>query len=442
MTPSEQTPAEPQHELKKKIAIKVFGIGGAGCNAVSHIAPAEYQGCEFFGINTDVQALEVCPMTNKLVLGSKRTRGLGSGGDPDLGRVSASDDEARLRELCKGADMVFILAGLGGGTGTGASPILAKIAKESGALVMAVVTLPFEFEGSRRQRQAQLGLQQLKAEADAVLCLPNEKLCKLIDEKTTVVDAFKISNSLLAEGVRGIWRLLTSPGLINVDFADLCSVTRGRHAESSFASAEASGEQRVEQLLGRLMSHPLLDGGQVLNESDAVLVSIVGGADLTMAEVSRLMAQLNRNCENAHLILGAAIDPEFAGKLSVTLIASREAGEPVRISAPVAAAAVAETAAKESTQSAPAAPEFLNTQNTARPNSRFVPPAPTSLTHDEKSRVIHRQGKGSRKITARLQKELPLEVVTRGRFDKSEPTLRDGEDLDVPTYIRRGVALN
>ena len=182
----------------------------------------------------------------------------------------------------RGADIVFLLAGLGGGTGTGAAPVLARMARESGALVLAIVTMPFEFEGLRRQQQAEYGLHLLKSAADAVICLPNQKLFKLLDEKTSVVDGFKISNALLAEGLHGIWRLLTRTGLINVDFADLCSVTRGRHSASSFASAEASGERRAEQIVEKLLSHPLLDGGQALSEADAVLVSLVGGPDLTL----------------------------------------------------------------------------------------------------------------------------------------------------------------
>ncbi len=436
MTTPEEPKVEAQPELKKKISIRVFGVGGAGCNAVNFIAQSDFGAVDFYGINTDVQALDLCALGNKVVLGAKRSRGLGAGGDPELGRGAAEDDVEKMRALCKGIDMVFLLVGLGGGTGTGASPVLAQVAKECGALVLAVVTLPFEFEGGRRQRQAQLGLQQLKAAADAVICLPNEKLFKLIDDKTSVVEGFKISNELLAQGVRGIWRLLTNAGLINVDFADLCSVTRGRHAESSFATAEASGEKRAEQVLEKLFAHPLLDGGQVLSESDAVLLSIVGGPDLTMAEVNRLMAQLNRQCENAHLILGAAIDPEFANRLSVTLIASRDQTEensPSRDSFVPAQ----EVPAREAEQSVN--PEFLDANTPSQSSSRFVAPVPT-LTPERRSELMGRQGR--RKKAARLQKELPLEIISKGRFEKSEPTVRHGEDLDVPTYIRRGVALN
>ena len=308
--------------LRKKISIKVCGVGGAGCNAAGYIAQTKFDSVAFLLLNTDAQALAASPLPDQWVLGQKRTRGLGTGGDPEQGRAAAEDDAARLASFCAGADIIFILAGLGGGTGTGAAPVLARVARESGALVLAMVTLPFEFEGGRRQRQAYAGLQQLKASADAVICLPNQKLFKLLDEKTSVLEAFVIGHGLMADGLRGIWRLLAQTGLINVDFADLCSVTRGRHAASSFASAEAGGEKRSEQVIEKLLAHPLLDGGQALNESDAVLVSLAGGPDMTMSEVNKIMEPVQRRCENAHLIFGAVIDEAFSGRLSVTLIAS------------------------------------------------------------------------------------------------------------------------
>ena len=320
---------------------------------------------------------------------------------------------------------------MGGGTGTGAAPVIARIARENGALVLALVTLPFEFEGSRRQLQAQAGLQLLKAAADAVICLPNQKLFKLLDDKTSVLEGFKISNTLLTEGLRGIWRLLTQTGLINVDFANLCSVTRGRHAASLFATAEAAGEQRAEQAMEKLLAHPLLDGGQVLTESDSVLISIAGGPNLMMSEINKLMEPLKRQCENAHIIFGAAIDDQFAGRLSVTLIAS---------SLPHASVPV--PAAPPSRDLAASAPlEFLDPADKERPASRFIAPPPT-LSDEKKEQLFLGQTGRSRKRSSRLQKELPLEIVFKGRFEKSEPTVRRGEDLDVPTYIRRGVPLN
>jgi cell division protein FtsZ len=422
--------------LKKGISIKVWGVGGAGCNAVSALDPSVLDDVHILAVNTDSQALEAAEAADKLVLGAKRTRGLGAGGDPELGRAAAEDDLEKMAPFCEGADIVFILAGLGGGTGTGAAPVLARMARESGALVLAIVTMPFEFEGQRRHQQAQAGLQMLKTAADAVISLPNQKLFKLLDEKTSVVDGFRISNSLLAEGLHGIWRLLTRTGLINVDFADLCSVTRGRHAASSFATAEASGERRSEQIVEKLMAHPLLDGGQVLTEADTVLVSLVGGPDLTLVEIDKLMEPLKRQCENAHIIFGAAIDEQFAHRLSVTLIASRRQPDDSKMP-------TTQTGREtSSTQSSPLHFVDKDATDNIRPPSRLTPPPPPELTHEQREQVIKTQNAKTRKKLSRLQRELPLEIVFKGRFEKSEPTIRHGEDLDLPTYIRRGVPLN
>jgi cell division protein FtsZ len=306
------------------------------------------------------------------------------------------------------------------------------VARESGALVLALVTLPFEFEGARRESQAQAGLKQLKHHADAVICLPNQKVFKMLDENTSMLEGFKISNALLADGLRGIWRMLTQTGLINVDFADLCSVTRGRHAAGFFATAEASGEKRADQVIEKLLAHPLLDGGQVLNESDALLVSIVSGPEVLMSEIHKLMEPLNRQGENAHIIFGAAIDEAFAGRLSVTLIASPRRQEEEPPPPPSRHAAPPDNIASA---------QFLDPAAQERPPSRFVVP-PAALSDAERAKILRTHGGRSRKGRLRDQKELPLEIMHKGRFEKSDPTIRNGEDLDVPTYIRRGVPLN
>jgi cell division protein FtsZ len=434
MTPPTEQSNQPG--IKKQLSIKVLGVGGAGCNVVAFAADSPPEGVDFVAINTDAQGLEACVAPTKFVLGAGRTRGLGAGGDPEVGRAAAQEDLEKLQGFCSGGDIIFLLAGLGGGTGTGAAPVIARMARESGALVLALVTLPFEFEGGRRQLQAQVGLQQLKAAADAVICLPNQKLFKLIDDNTSVVEGFKISNNLLAEGLRGIWRLLTRTGLINVDFADLCSVTRGRHASSSFATAEASGERRAEQVAEKLAAHPLLDGGQILSDADSLLVSIVGGPDLMMAEIQKLMAPLSRQCENANIILGAAVDEQFAGRLSITLIASSHSQDIMPATAPPVVLGPEKAAPTQA-----AMPEFVSTTETERPPSRYVGPPP-ALTEEKREQLLKGRPGYSRKKLSRLQRELPLEIVFKGRFEKSEPTIRQGEDLDVPTYIRRGVPLN
>jgi cell division protein FtsZ len=437
-----ETPPESESSpLAKKFTLKVFGVGGAGGNAVDYMARQDLVGVSFTAINTDAQALARAKVSARVTLGAKLTRGLGAGGDPELGRKAAEEDLETIRGLCAGADIICVVAGLGGGTGTGAGPVIARLAREAGALVLGIVTLPFEFEGGRRQRQAQLGLRELKAEADGVICLPNQRVFKLIDENTSVNEALKITNELLAQGVRGIWRLLTQTGLINVDFNDLCAVLRGRHEESSLATVEASGDNRSHELLEKMQSHPFLEGGQVLSEADAVLVSLAGGPDMTMAEVNRVMEQINRQCENAHIILGAGIQENLTGRLSVTLVASRRNDRDERRPSGHAPAAEPEMNA------APPAGELemANPAEVPRPASRYVPPAP-DLTPKQAGELLSSRpaagGRPRKKSSRPSQGQLPLEIVSKGRFEKSEPTIHQGEDLDVPTYIRRGIALN
>jgi cell division protein FtsZ len=421
------TPNESTAEVKQSFRIKVFGVGGAGGNAVNHIARTPFDGVEFIALNTDAAALRQLEVGNKIVLGEKLTRGMGAGGDPERGRAAAEEDAAKIKSLCEGADVIFIAAGMGGGTGTGASPVIAHLAKECGALVLGMLVLPFEWEGGRRQRQAQLGLHVMKAAADGVICLPNQKLFKLIDEKTSLVETFAITHELLAQGVRGIWRMLMRPGLINVDFADLCSVTRGRHSENSLATAEACGEFRSREVVDKLLKHPLLDGGQALNEASAVLVSIVGGPDLAMAEVNRVMEQINRQCESAHIIMGAAVEESFADKLAVTLVASKrppaEREEELQAGAPELEK------------------QLVDTQMTTRSPSRIVAPPPAT-TAENAEKILQNGARGKRKLPKMKQGQLPLEIISKGRFEKSEPTVHHGQDLDMPTYIRRNMPLN
>jgi cell division protein FtsZ len=424
----------------KRFSLKVFGVGGGGGNAIDYMARQDFADISFMAINTDAQALAQLGVASRMTLGAKLTRGLGTGGDPDMGRAAAEEDAEKIRALCAGADVVCVVAGLGGGTGTGAGPVVARLAKESGALVLGIATLPFEFEGARRQRQAQLGLRDLKAAADGVICLPNQKVFKLIDENTSVPEALKITNELLAQGVRGIWRLLTQTGLINVDFNDLCAVLRGRHEESSLATVEASGENRSHEVIEKLLAHPFLECGQVLAEADAVLVSLAGGPDMTMAEINRIMEKINRQCENAHIIMGAGIQDALAGKLSVTLVASRQNTRPEREQN-----RTAKSGQKEALDAQAQEKEIVNPPATPRPATRFLPPAP-ALTPEKRDEILTSQQTGGGRTRKRpsgpRQGQLPLEIVSKGRFEKSEPTIHQGEDLDVPTYIRRGVALN
>ena len=434
---------------RKELALKIFGLGGAGCNAVQQIAKGQLAGAQFVAMNTDSQSLLNVSVETRVPLGATLTRGLGAGGDPEVGRAAAEEDAELLRTLCTGAKIVVIVSGLGGGTGTGASPVLARVAKEAGALVLAIVTLPFECEGVRRQDQAQTGLEQLKKAADAVLCLPNQRVLKLIDENTSLIETFKITNDLLSQALGGIWRLLTRAGIINVDFADLCAVVSGKHAESSFAYVEARGEHRAREVVEKLLASPLLEGGTVLTEAESVLISIVAGTGLTMAEVNRVMSGINRACEDAQIIMGAAVEADLDDRITVTVIATRRR-QPGAHRAPAPA-----TAATRGTESTPGEPyvareeapefgtEFFEQTEPARPASRFLAPPP-DLTSDKKEQLLAQQsGKPYRRPRSNMRQGiLPLEILAKGRFERSPPTIHHGEDLDVPTYIRRGVPLN
>lgn len=427
------------------LAIKVFGVGGAGINLVEQMLKTGMGDVRFAVLNTDDRSLAKSTAPEKISLENRLLRGLGTGGDPDLGRVAVEEQAAVLKKLCTGLDVVFIVTGLGGGTGTGGSPLLAQVAREAGALVLAFVTLPFDCEGARRQAQARLGLEQLKAAADGVICLPNQKVFKLIDANTSVIETFNITNELLADGVRGIWRLLTRTGLIDIHFADLCAVVRGRHAESCFATAEATGTNRAREVVEKLLAHPMLEDGHTLGEAGAILVSVTGGHDLTMAEVNRVMEQIAQQCEHAEVTLGAAIDEAFAGRLAVTLVATNRHELEAAENRLAATQAEEQDNARDAATAAGLETPFLDSSRTSRPPSRLIAPPP-SPTPEAVDQLLKRKGAGSsrqRRTAAKMRQcQLPLEIVSKGRFDKSEPTIHNGEDLDIPTYIRRGMALN
>ncbi len=407
----------------QKPAVKIFGVGGAGVQLLDTVIGGEFTSASFAVIDTDGPSLAASAAPVKIQLETKLLRGLGTGGDPERGRALAEEQFATLKTACEGATVIFILAGLGGGAGSGISSVLARAAKESGALVLAFVTLPFACEGNRRQQQAQQGLGELKAVADGVICLPNQKTFKLIDENTSVLDTFRITGGLLLESVRGVWRLLTRRGLIQIHFDDLRALVHDRHSESVFASIEAAGAARSREIVEKLLAHPLLDEGRALAEADAVLVSLMGGKDLTMSEVNRVMEQIGRQCEQAQIIMGAAVDETLKNRLCVTVIAAKNAA-----------------ARTEMPGDSPE--QTLSRGATTRMSTHAMSAAP-SLTMDQREQMISRRGVRGRKPGSKmLQTQLPLAIVSKGRFDKSEPTIHKGEDLDIPTYIRRGVALN
>jgi cell division protein FtsZ len=420
--------AIPAHavESPRTRAIKIFGVGGAGIVLGDALNQSEFSGASFAAIDTDAQSLAASSATVKIHLETKLLRGLGTGGDPERGHALAEEQLSTLKAACEGADVVFIVAGLGGGAGSGISPVLARAAKESGALVLAFVTFPFICEGNRRQQQASDCLERLRPVADGVICLPNQKAFKLIDENTSVFDTFRITGGLLVEGIRGVWQLLTRPGLIQIHFDDLCRIVRDRHSECSFAFVETSGPARSREIMEKLLAHPLLDEGRALTGANAVLVSLTGGKDLTMAEVNRVMEKIGQQCESAQIIMGAAIDSGMANKLSVALIAAKNPASTVDSSTDASKQDILPI--ETNGDGLPENPRFGN---------RSLPSSPTHTREPIVSRPVRKRDKGKL-----LQTQLPLAIVTKGRFDKSEPTIHKGEDLDIPTYIRRGVPLN
>jgi cell division protein FtsZ len=406
METENQNPVAETAPAPGKPAVKIFGVGNAGISLLNALATTEFADAEFAVINTDEPSLAASSAPVKIHLESKLLRGLGSGGDPDRSRALAEEQFSTLKNTCVGADVVFIVAGLGGGAGSGISPVLARAAREAGALVLAFVSQPFDCEGNRRDLQAQYALEQLKSAADGVICLPNQKIFKLIDENTSVLDTFRVTGGFLIEGVRGIWQLITRPGLIQVHFSDLCNLIRDRHAESAFAFVEAAGPGRSREAVEKILAHPLFDEGRALAESDAVLVSLTAGNDLTMAEVNRVMEQIKRQCGRAQIIMGAAMEADFKNRLCVTVIAAKQ--------------------------------NVTADKAVTRPdNSREIPSSPARRGLPMESNP--RKRPANKKP---VQTQLPFTIVSKGRFDKSEPTLHRGEDLDVPTFIRRGIALN
>jgi cell division protein FtsZ len=414
------------------LRIKIFGVGTAGLAVIEHLIPAALASVEFIAINTDQASLDASSAPTKLHLETKLLRGLGSGGDPERAEAIAEEAAAKLKALCAEVPIVFVVGGLGGGSGTGICPVLARIARETGALVVAFASIPFDCEGRRRQALARRGLEQLQEAADGVICLPNQKIFKLIDENTSIRDTFRITNELLAEGIRGVWRLIAVKGLIEIQLTDFCTLLRNSRTESFFATAEASGPSRSRDLIEKLLAHPLLDQGALIADSGAVLVSLISGPNLSMAEVNRVMEEIQSRCEHAQVMMGAAIDDSFGDRLAVTLIAARKSDEE-------------ENVIGRSTHAEELDTQLLNPAPAARTGSRFIPPPP-ALPQEKMEQLLKKQGLGAdrtrRKTNKMRQGQLPLEIISKGRFDKSEPTIHKGEDLDVPTYIRRGISLN
>lgn len=404
-----------------KTPVRVFGVGAAGIKVCENLMAMGMPAGVFFALDSDPRSLAASSASEKLSPAVPRAN------DMDAATGCRFEPPPALKAALGGAELIFIVAGLGGSTGTLFGPLLARAAKEAGALTLGFVTMPFDFEGTRKKQAARDGLEELLAAADGVICLPNQKLSKLIDGNTSFVEAFKLSNELLADALRGIWRLRTHQGPVELHFEQLCELLRDQHTESAFAVAEAQGPNRSVEVLEKLLAHPMLEGGQILAEADSVLVSLLGGPDLTLADVNSVMEQLSSKCEGAQVSMGAAIDDCFRNRLAVTVIVGRQPAPEIGV---------------RQRGSAEPLNHLLLGRSESKPESRFVPPPPV-LPPERMTQMLRQSGGRGRKSAPKLrQTQLPLEIISKGRFDKSEPTIYRGEDLDVPTYIRRGISLN
>ncbi|MBK5226006.1 MAG: cell division protein FtsZ [Thermoleophilia bacterium] len=300
--------------------IRVVGVGGGGTNAVNRMVDAGLKGVEFIAVNTDAQALLMCDADVKLHIGGKITQGLGAGANPEVGREAAEESRDEIREAIKGSDMVFVTAGKGGGTGTGATPVIAEIAKELGALTVGVVTRPFSFEGMRRSDQAEEGIRMLREKVDTVIIIPNDRLLQVVEKRTSIIDAFKVADDVLRQGVQGITDLITVPGLINLDFADVKAIMKDA-GSALMGIGVASGENRASESAKAAISSPLLEAS--VEGATGILLNITGGSDLGLFEVNEAAEVISSAADsNCNMIFGAVIDESIKDEVKVTVIAT------------------------------------------------------------------------------------------------------------------------
>jgi cell division protein FtsZ len=321
MEPLEEEPKmQTKNQPESFACIKVVGVGGGGCNAVDRMIEEGLQGVEFIAVNTDAQALMLSKAQIRVRVGDKLTRGLGSGGDPEVGRKASEESAEELYAVLKGSDMVFITAGIGGGTGTGASPIIAQISKEIGALTIGVVTRPFTFEGAKRLKAAEMGIANLKEQADTLIVIPNDRLLQIVDKRASLQDAFKVADDVLRQGIQGISELITVPGLINLDFADVRTIMSEGGA-ALMAVGRATGDDRAREAAEQAISSELLD--ITIDGARGILFNVTGGPDLTLFEVNQAAAIIKETAHpDVNLIFGAVIDPSMGEEIRLTVIAT------------------------------------------------------------------------------------------------------------------------
>jgi cell division protein FtsZ len=392
--------------------IKVVGVGGGGVNAVNRMIEAGLRGVEFIAVNTDAQALLMSDADVKLDIGRDLTRGLGAGADPDKGRQAAEDHAQDIEDALKGADMVFVTAGEGGGTGTGGAPVVARIARALGALTIGVVTRPFSFEGKRRAVQAEQGIVSLREEVDTLIVIPNDKLLQMIDHQIAILDAFKQADQVLMQGVSGITDLITTPGLINLDFADVKAVMSNA-GSALMGIGSARGEDRARSAAETAVSSPLLEAS--IEGAHGVLLSIAGGSDLGLFEVSAAANLIQGSAhEDANIIFGTVIDDALGDEVRVTVIAAGfEGGQPPRRQPGISRAADLRT-------------------HQARPTPTSPEPEPTAVASHNHNSANHAVPAES-PAPALHPSPVPL-TPTRVTVPPRAPSFED--DLDVPDFLK------
>ena len=449
--------------LAEFIPVKVVSVGGAGLNALDRIVLDGLEKAGVVAINTDVQSLTSAVSPHKVQLGRTVTRGLGAGGDPEVGYQAAVESADEIREAMSDANVIFVCAGLGGGTGSGAAPYVAQLAREAGALVIAFVTLPFTFEGKRRNAQAREALARLNAVAHSVICFENDRMGDMIAPHAGIHQAFATADIMISQSVRSIVNLIQRPGLIRIGFDDLLAALRAHNGRCLFGYGEADSDNRAHDALTQALKNPLMDRGRMLADATHVLVQVAGGPGLTLSEVEILMQELGRHVsEQTQILFGAAVEGRLGDRLSVTIISSLAAEEDLPAQSPdlkTFTASAPPPAQEEYHHPAPQIhfePEPAATEPVpldesiafdepvmaeSTPISTFAPNEPVPVIHARPKKVVPQKEEQlpTEKSAQAKQEVLQFEPVTRGRFEKSEPTIVEGEDLDVPTYLRKNI---
>jgi cell division protein FtsZ len=312
----------PRPESAQYLAvIRVVGVGGAGLNAIDRMIDAGISQVEFVAVNTDIQQLQTSDAQTKIHIGRELTQGLGSGADPQIGRRAAEENHDQIKNALRGSDMVFVTAGEGGGTGSGAAPIVARIAREVGALTVGIVTMPFKFEGTKRRAQADAGVEDLRAACDTTIVIPNDRLLEVLDKSTSMLEAFRIADDVLRQGVQGICDLITMPGLINLDFADVRTIMKNSGTALMGIGYSSNGENRAREAAERALRSPLID--TEITGARGILLSIAGGDDLSLIEVNEAAEVIRQAAtDDTHIIFGATVDESLAGQVWVTVVAT------------------------------------------------------------------------------------------------------------------------